>query len=169
MRLDHQQETALQQLLAAELACAKEFKVVLDREFQALKGQDPELIKAISREKQSLMTQMQQYLDARSQLLTQWAMPPGCTTNGPKDGNQEIHQLLRENPASVCASLWGELIEWVHGLHKQNEINGGIIFMGQRHAKQALEILSGKAYEKNTYSRKGEQILGSSVHTLGKV
>ena len=58
MRLDHEQDAALQQLLTAELRCAREFKAVLDREFKALKGKEPALIKAISNEKQSLMAQM---------------------------------------------------------------------------------------------------------------
>lgn len=148
MQITSEQQNHLAGLLTAELQCANALEAVLKREHDILLSSVPEEITRISAEKQLLMRQLQQQLVQRDQFLLQFSLPPG---------NPGTDKLLKDQPAeSRAAMLWKALRELAVALRDQNEINGGIVSLGQRHTKQALQILSGRKNDNDyTYGPEG--------------
>ncbi len=52
--------------------------------------------------------------------------------------------------------IWAEVERLARTLKQKNAINGGIRTLGQRHARQALDLLKGKEPSAGTYGRRGE-------------
>lgn len=162
MQITTEQQNHLAGLLTAELQCAKALEAVLKREHDILLSSVPEEITSISSEKQLLMKQLQQQLVQRDRFLLQFSLPPG---------NPGTDLLLKDQPAETrAATLWKALRELAVALRDQNEINGGIVSLGQRHTKQALQILSGrKSNNDHTYGPEGTQRDGGLSNILAKV
>ncbi len=138
----------LSQLLAAELKETYRLLDILTEEHQALSSSNPDLIAAISSKKIDAMQQVELHHSKCVQFLAQI---------GGSSSSEEmalfIARLPKENP---IVTQWQELQNLVRKLQRQNEINGGVIALTQRHITIALDILSGKANITATYGPSGQ-------------
>jgi flagella synthesis protein FlgN len=159
MNLSAEQQNRLSRILSAELECAHVLAAILQREHSALKARDPDRVLEISREKQQAVEQMQLSGRQREQLFASLRVAPGT------EGTEALFQA---NPDAACTDLWRQLGELAGQLREQNEINGGILALSQRHNQQALDILCGRTESRNTYGAKGQHHQTQSGHTLTK-
>ncbi len=159
MKLSAEQQHRLSRLISAELDGAQMMTEILQHEHHALKSRDPERVLAISREKQQVVEQMQDATRQREHLLVSLGVPAGTAgTNA----------LLEAGTETTCARLWSELQRIAVRLSEQNEINGGILALNQRHNKQALDLLCGRTGSRNTYGAKGQHNQDQPGHSLAK-
>jgi flagella synthesis protein FlgN len=160
MRLSSDQKNRLAALLAAELSETSRLQEILQREFKILGGNDPEQIGAISKEKLAQMQRTAHQLTERDDFLKELGLPIG------KEGTDLLLQgLPRENG---LVARWGKLQDLGKQLKTQNEINGNIVAVSQRQARQALDILSGKTGTPQTYGREGETRSTTQHNSLAK-
>ncbi len=150
----------LSQLLAAELKESNQLLDILIEEHRALSSSNPDLITAISSKKLDVMQRVEQHHSKRAQLLTQ----AGSASSGEEMG-RFIAALPKEN---LIVTQWQELQELARKLQHQNEINGGVIALTQRHVTIALDILSGKANVTTTYGRSGQTHAEATPQHLAK-
>jgi flagella synthesis protein FlgN len=160
MRLSSDQQNRLAGLLAAELSETSRLQEILLREFNILGGNDPEQIGAISKEKLAQMQRMAQQLTARDDFLRELGLPKG------KEGTDLLLQGLPRE--SELLERWAELLDIGKQLKQQNEINGNIVAVSQRQARQALDIISGKTGTPQTYGRGGETRSTTQQNSLAK-
>jgi flagellar biosynthesis/type III secretory pathway chaperone len=132
---------------------------LLKNEHAALTAENPDSIKATSLEKLQHMQLMEQNIRQRNQFLQRLELTP--------DEQGIEAAVVAAGESSQLNSNWNKLKEIAKQLQKQNEINGGIIAIGQRRIKQALDILSGKENLTGTYSQNGETEYSKSnnLHT----
>lgn len=158
MQITSEQRAALSALITAELNMAKGMLELLTNEHALLTKGDPDAIKSISKQKLEHMQLMEQNISGRNQLLRSL----GLTSD-----EQGLEQAVAAMKDRALSATWDELKSTAKQLKKQNEINGGIITLGQRRVKQALDILSGKENLTGTYSQQGEAQFSKSnnLHT----
>jgi len=155
------QQQQLSQLLAAELKESYQLLGILTEEHQALSSSDPDLITAISTKKLDAMKRMEQHHTMRTQFLA---------SIGLSSSSEEMEAFIKHLPKeSLIVTQWQELQDLARKLHHQNEINGGIIALTQRHITLALDILSGKAHTTSTYGRSGQTNSEATPQHLAKV
>ena len=132
---------------------------LLQHEHTALTSEDPERIKTVSRQKLEHMQLMEQNIGQRNLFLQRLGL------SADEQGIEEAVTAAGQN--NQLNTNWNSLKETAKELQKQNEINGGIIAIGQRRVKQALDILSGKENLTGTYSQQGETEYSKSnnLHT----
>jgi len=159
MQLSSAQKQTISNLLDEELAMAKSMYGLLEREYEALTDGDPEVITATSKKKLEQLQEMEQHLAQVNLFLLELGLT--ADTRGAE------HAIAMTGPDQTLQSKWDELRSMEIKLQRQNEINGGIITIGQRRVKQALDILSGKAGLTGTYSQEGEAKFSKSngLHT----
>ncbi len=159
MQLTSEQRDTLSSLIATELEMAKTMLELLENEHAALTEGNPDLIQSASQQKLEHMRLMEQNISSRNQFLLRL----GLTAD--EHGIEEVIATRERN--NKLDSSWSELKATAEKLQKQNEINGGIIAIGQRQVKQALDILSGKENLTGTYSQQGETQFSKSnnLHT----
>ena len=159
MQLSSTQIQTLSNLIEEELEMAGAMHGLLENEYEALTDGDPELITAISRKKLEQLRKMEQHLGKVNLYLLELGLT--ADTSGAEQA------IARTGPDSRIQSKWDELRSMEIKLQRQNEINGGIITIGQRRVKQALDILSGKSGLTGTYSQEGETQYSNSnnLHT----
>jgi flagellar biosynthesis/type III secretory pathway chaperone len=132
---------------------------LLQHEHTALTSEDPESIKTASQQKLEHMQLMEQNIGQRNLFLQRLGL------SADEQGIEEAVTAAGQN--NQLTTNWKNLKETAKELQKQNEINGGIIAIGQRRVKQALDILSGKENLTGTYSQQGETEYSKSnnLHT----
>lgn len=157
MSLSAEQKQQLLRLLSAEYACASSLLELLQKEHQILKSGDPDTLTSISREKQQGVIQMHRHAQQRERLARQL-----------QTGNAGIGELIKADPESEAAGLWQQLGEIGIQLQQQNEINGGMVALNQRHTRQALEILCGRSSSREIYGSRGEYRQMESGKPLAK-
>ncbi len=159
MQLIPQQREALASLIAGELEMAKTMLELLKSEHAALTAENPDSIKTTSQQKLEHMQLMEQNIRQRNQFLQKVELSTD------EQGFEEAVAAAGQD--SQLNSNWNKLKEIAQELQKQNEINGGIIAIGQRRVKQALDILSGKENLTGTYGQNGETEYSKSnnLHT----
>jgi len=159
MQLSSAQKQTISNLLDEELVMAKSMYGLLEREYEALTDGDPEVITATSKKKLEQLHEMEQHLAQVNLFLLELGLT--ADTRGAEQA------IAMTGPDQTLQSKWDELRSMEIKLQRQNEINGGIITIGQRRVKQALDILSGKAGLTGTYSQEGEAKFSKSngLHT----
>ncbi|MES9964960.1 MAG: flagellar protein FlgN [Candidatus Sedimenticola sp. 20ELBAFRAG] len=161
MSLSTDQQQPLANLLSAELATANQLKSLLEQEYETLRSGNPDQIMAVAQEKESVLQRMRQHDRDRQRFIGRISIATG------KESVSAVLESLPEG--SPAQKLWHELQEVASALHQQNTINGGMVALGQRHTRQALDILSGKKHDGDTYGPGGEQRGGASTDPLAKV
>jgi flagellar biosynthesis/type III secretory pathway chaperone len=159
MQFSSEQTHALTSLLEEELVMARAMYELLEREYEALTDGDPEVITATSKSKLEQLKEMEQHLAQVNRFLLEQGLT--ADTRGAEQA------ITMTGPDPEVQSRWDELRSMEIKLQRQNEINGGIITIGQRRVKQALDILSGKSGLTGTYSQEGETRFSkpSNLHT----
>ncbi len=138
----------LSRLLAAELKESYQLLDILTEEHQALSSSDPDRITAVSSRKVSAMQQLEQCHLQCVEFLARAGLSPG---------SEGLARFIARLPSgSPVAVQWRELQDLAEKLQRQNEVNGGVIALTQRHITIALDILSGKANVTTTYGRSGQ-------------
>jgi len=148
VQLSQTQKQTLANLIEEELGLANSMHVLLEREYEALTDGNPEEITTISKKKLQQLQGMEQHL----QQVNHFLLELGVTAD--TVGAEQV--ISRTGPDMQIQSKWDALRSMEIKLQRQNEINGGIITIGQRRVKQALDILSGKESLTGTYSQEGE-------------
>ncbi len=160
MRLSNDQKETLARLLTTELAEATRLLEILQREVDILGRKEPDPLEAVSKEKLSQMQRLARQLVERDRFLTGIGLPKGKTgTDLLLQGMPREHELV---------ARWSELLRLGDQLKKQNEINGNIVAVSQRHIRQALDILSGKTGTPQLYGREGETHSAAQRNSLAK-
>lgn len=160
MPLTPRQPQQLASLLSAEIACAQDLLQILEQEYQALTQAQTDQIESISAAKQQQMQQLQQRLLERDRFLLRLSLAPG------KRG-MDLY-LKQTPPQHHSQSLWEELQALARRLREQNEINGGIVSLGQRYVQQALNLLTGRSSSGDTYGPAGGHRSAHQAQTLAK-
>ena len=159
MASSSQQQDQLTHLLNAELATARQLEPVLEKEHDALSRGDAEAILALSEEKRLIMEGMQKQLAMRNRFLQSLGLPPG----------REGTEMLADKGNAQLTTAWKNLHGLVERLNQQNTINGGIVILSHRFTRQAIDLLSGKRPDSDTYGPSGEQRSGATSISLAKV
>jgi flagella synthesis protein FlgN len=160
MKLSAELQNQLTELLSAEYASAASLLETVQQENSTLRSNDAEAILAISQEKKQGMRLMWECMQQRDRWLTHHNMITG--TAG-------VTSLMQQNPDTKPAGIWEKLSQTASKLQAQNEINGGIVALSQRHNKQALDILCGRTgNSSSTYGSKGQHYQEDSGHSLAK-
>lgn len=159
MQLSAEQQNQLYQLISAEQSQVESLLDIVRREQLALKGHNAEQILTISSEKQEAISRLQACMKARDA----WLAGHDLAT-----GTQGASSLMDHNADTAVSQLWQKLGKLAKSLHEQNEINGGIVTLNQRHNKQALDILCGRSGRSHTYGAKGQQNQEQSGQSLAK-
>jgi len=156
------QQQQLSQLLAAEIKETYQLLDILVEEHQALSSSDPDLIASSSAKKLDVLKRVEQHHTQRAHFLS---------SIGLSSSNEEMDTLIKRLPKeSLLVTQWQELQDLAEKLHRQNEINGGVIALTQRHITLALDILSGKAnITSTTYGRSGQTNAEATPQHLAKV
>lgn len=159
MRISTEQRQTLTGLIEDGLELAKSMHGLLGREYEALTDGEPESITAISRKKLEQLQVMERHLEQ----VNLYLLKLGLTA----DARGVEQAIAWTGPDINLQSKWDDLRSTEIKLQRQNEINGGIITIGQRRVKQALNILSGKESLTGTYDQDGETQFNPSnnLHT----
>ncbi|MEW7981324.1 MAG: flagellar protein FlgN [gamma proteobacterium symbiont of Phacoides pectinatus] len=156
-----EQLRALQRLLGEELEAVEEMARVLSEEYRALSGGEPQEISAATEHKREALDRLARRSTQRGRFLRAAGLPVT---------DRALADRLRGTPASnVLLELLHRLQQGLEEVRRQNRINGGIVSLGQRHARQAIGILSGRSRESDTYGPRGEQRNGADPNPLAKV
>lgn len=131
---------------------------LLEEERDALTQVDIEAIETVSQRKLEKLSELEHSVLAREHLQQQ---------AGFKSGLEGGRELLREHfhPSEIL-SQWQELEKLSDQLQRFNDDNAKLALSGERHARQALGILTGRGDEGDTYSAKAKKALGG--YSLGK-
>ena len=155
-----QQQQQLSQLLSAELKESNQLLDILIEEHQALSTSDPDLISSCSSNKLSALQRIEQHHTQRAHFLN---------SIGLSSSNEEMDEFIKRLPKkNALVAQWQELQDVAKKLHHQNEVNGGVIALTQRHITLALDILSGKANITSTYGRSGQTNSGATPQHIAK-
>ncbi len=159
MQLTPEQRGTISSLIATELEMARAMLGLLKSEHEVLSTGDPESIRSASNQKLEHMHLMEQNISNRNRFLKELGLSQD------EQGIEKAVAMMEGDRTLI--SNWDELKATAKRLQKQNEINGGIIAIGQRRVKQALDILSGKENLTGTYSQEGQTQFSKSnnLHT----
>ena len=140
-------------LLKQEETILDELHELLQKEMNALKAHDTELIYELVNSKNSLLDKLGM-LDKQRQLYVE----------------NERNLLLADNTFTNQINFLSEEIK--SSLDKckhQNKINGGIIEMSQLFNKKMLDIVCGNSDKEATYSAEGKNNSGNNQHSIAHV
>ncbi len=148
MQLSAQDQQRLSVLLQSELEAILQLQQLLEQEYQILSSsENPEQIEQISQEKLTLLKQVDQLFANRQRFLQELGLQESTT----------LEALISRLPADCeLASQFAKLQDAAKEVHRQNQINGGIVTHGQRYVRQTLDILHGKTEALQTYGPEGE-------------
>ena len=139
----------LSELLSAELESACKLLALLEQEHQLLVKGEAEAIRSISEQKQAQIRQFNGQLLVRDRFLTVHQLPPG------REGTDLfLQEIPQEESIRKC---WSQIQKLAAELNDRNEVNGTIVALAQRHVRQALNLLTGRTDQSNTYSPAGQQ------------
>jgi flagellar biosynthesis/type III secretory pathway chaperone len=133
-----------------EAACLDCLQDVLSQEYEQLKSRGVDALESLARDKQQLITQLEQFSQQTAQLLQQ----TGATAD--KAGLEYFLLSMEESLRGVVIDEWEQMHEKLFKCQQQNQLNGMIIEGKQRNAHQALAILTGRQTPQNElYNQKG--------------
>lgn len=145
--------------LEASLAELRVLRDILLEEQRALSGGDAASLEQAVRQKNDCLAQLEHSVRAREQMLQQVGLPGGL-------GGAERFVSQHFAPDEL-AETWHELLTLSREVAELNDHNGKLALAGERHARQALGILTGRPASPDTYSpRLGGSVAGG--HSLGK-
>ncbi len=154
------QPQQLSRLLATELKHTRQLLDILIEEHQALGQPDPDRITAISLKKLDCLKELERHHAKREQFLVD---------QGFSSGAAGMEALVQSLPGDTpVAGQWRELRGLAGKLKRQNEINGSIVALTQRHITLALDILTGRASTSPTYGRSGQTHGNAASQRLAK-
>ena len=160
MKPSANQIKTLSHLLQSQAACLKELLKTLKQEHEVLSSGDVDTLLTTTEEKQQLLHKLELHMSG----VTGFLCDEGLGTD-----MAAIPELLEQLPAnSPLQKLWPALQQLSSRCQDQNEINGGIVTLNQRHTREALNILKGNQSAGDTYGKQGTTNSSASSGTLAK-
>ena len=144
----------------ASLHGLQSIEPVLQREQDALLGKDPETLQQVVREKLVLLKELEHSVHARDRLQKAAGLPAG---------NEGAGKLVEGLQQQALTQDWAALTKLAQRVAELNDRNGRLAIQGQRNARAALGILTGRAASDDTYSTLRRRGGGVAGYTLGKV
>lgn len=133
---------------------------LLEQEQGALIGKDPARLNEIVQQKLALLRQLEPGIQARERLQRAAGVAAGL------DGGA---QLVASLAPDGLAADWDEMVLLARIVAELNDRNSQLALQGQRTIRTALEILTGRALQDETYSTLRRRSSGASCQTLGRV
>jgi flagellar biosynthesis protein FlgN len=152
-----------EQLFHNGLKITQELYRLLNKEAEVLKQSDhANALPPIAQQKQRLVTQLNQFSEQISQILTSEKLP---------NSNQGINQYFARASQMDLDTLqltecWSEFLAITKKCRSMNEQNGASITLLTRHVQRSLQIVKGNAQTVNTYGPDGSTNPGLSSHSL---
>lgn len=160
VHLSTEQQQQLSRLLKTELEVGQRLLEILEEEHQALSSRQPERITELSETKLNQLKLFEGQMSQREHFLQ---------SLGLSQDKELINKLLQTpNCHPTLAQQWLELKQLANSLQRQNEINGGIVALSQRHIAMALDVLTGQDSSTPTYGRSGKTSGGKTSGRLAK-
>lgn len=144
----------------ASLHGLQSIEPVLQREQDALLGKDPETLQQVVREKLVLLKELEHSVHARDRLQKAAGLPAG---------NEGAGKLVEGLQQQALTQDWVALTKLAQRVAELNDRNGRLAIQGQRNARAALGILTGRTASDDTYSTLRRRSGGVASYTLGKV
>ena len=119
----------------ASLHGLQSIEPVLQREQDALVGKDPETLQQVVREKLVLLKELEHSVQARDRLQKAAGLPAG---------NEGAGRLVEGLQQEALTQEWTALTEIAQRVAELNDRNGRLAIQGQRNARNALGILTGR-------------------------
>ncbi len=133
--------------LTKQTIYAEQLLQKLALEHEALISSAPESLEKIVEEKQALLKQLESGIATITKSLSE---------HGFAEDISELDTLLQQLPDNTpLHQQWHKLQVLAQQCKSNNEINGGIVSLKQRHIQQAMDILKGGSSSKNTYDKQG--------------
>lgn len=133
---------------------------VLRQEREALLGRDAKRLEDVVQHKLDLLKQLEPSVQARDRLQR---------AAGLKDGLEAGGQLVSALGDAALRADWDALTELAHKIAELNARNGQLAAHGQRSARAALGILTGRSHQDHTYSTLRRKGAAANGYTLGRV
>lgn len=134
--------------LSDELAALRNFVAILQQEQQTLVSGDLDRLSELVKDKTDLASQLGQYADQRTRMLTAAALSPD------RAGMEKW--LARLAPADPAHSAWKNLVALSTEAQALNESNGKLIAMRMQHNQQALNVLLTASNQATVYGPDGQ-------------
>ncbi len=148
-------------LVAKTSKCLDVLVEVLLEEQKALAQHLPAALESVLPRKQQVLAELQPLVQGRDQLQQALGLPPGIA-----GGDQLLGTLPADSPP---ARAWARLRELAARVEELNRKNGQLVQHGQKTARTALGILTGRRNEPGLYGRRGGNRTTLAGHTLGTV
>lgn len=151
----------LHTILGNESSRLAEMELLLSQEFDALSAQDGERVATLTREKNTLLQQLERVAGEKHQLLEAAGFP---------QGGAGLHHFLDSAAVAPLNDSWSIIERQLHSCQRQNQINGQLLEAQRRQAQQLLAILVGaSATPAELYTAKGNTTLSTlSTQTRSK-
>jgi flagellar biosynthesis/type III secretory pathway chaperone len=143
----------------ASLHGLRELLPVLERERDALGGQDADQLAAVVNDKLARLKALEPSVTARDRLQKAAGHDAGM------DGGSRLVEALGD--AGLKAE-WSELKQLAEQVARLNDVNGSIVAQSERATRSALEILTGRPRSDVTYSNLRRRSNAAAKHYLGK-
>ena len=143
----------------ASLHGLQSLEPILRREQTALVSRDPEVLTDIVQEKIALLKQLEPSMQARNRLQVSAGMPEGI------EGGSRLVEMLNQDPLTRD---WGQLTRLAKTVSELNDHNGSLALQGQRVAREALGILTGRSPSDDTYTTQRRKNGGTASYSFGK-
>lgn len=142
----------------SSLADLQSLLELLERERCALTAVDIETIETVSQEKMQMLEALEASVLARESLLKQAGLESGLP-GGRLFIREHFHPDEMLEP-------WQHLEQLSAQVQSMNNDNAKLALSGERHARDALGILTGRSTDADTYGNKANKKLGG--YSLGK-
>ena len=140
----------LRELMGQEVACLDGLQDVLTQEYEELKSRRADALESLARDKQQLISQLEQCSLQKIQLLQQ------AGVSADKAGLEAFLSSVDKSLRGDVTDEWEQIREKLVACQQQNQLNGMIIEGKQRSGYQALAILTGRQLQQNElYNQKG--------------
>ncbi|GAB6049547.1 hypothetical protein JCM16106_03910 [Hydrogenophilus islandicus] len=155
------QSTLLARILQEEAATLAQFQAVLDREKEALSGNDAALLEAVIGEKNRLADQLQGFERQKLRVVA---------STVPAAEEATLRQILAAwQQLPPHAEAWDEICRLARACQTRNQENGAILREKQRFTQEALAVLLDAEKRLDTYDGKGfaQLTLPTRSRTIG--
>ncbi len=154
---------SMMDVMQSALVAVARMQLLLSNEYQALSNADSRVLETISRDKQELMTGLEQVQSKWDVLLARQGLPSGA--EGMRSWLKSAEHLSVETDTGDInlTDLWQDLSDGLYTVRKLNGVNGAIIAESDRRVRDLLGTLRGNR-QTSLYGQDGK----TSAFTGGK-
>lgn len=137
----------LEDVLQQEADAAYQLLAALRKEREALGNRDLDATGETAREKEALITRLEDLAARQNELLALAGIDPGT---------RDLDGALKTAGLGALLERWQALLDVLAQCRQQNLINGGIIEMSRRFAQQVLDSIRGASPDGRLYGPDGD-------------